>query len=106
MMPTTTEANVTVSKSNSIRPSLRSVSWKVCRAPTPPEVNGGTRSQVTTKRSEVANVVMGVPTRLGSRSEKNGAIRGGPLTARDNDRALLDASGSTNVAFPSEWTKI
>ena len=57
-------------------------------------------------RSATVYTLIFAPDLLGSRSVNNGKILGGPANARAKFRPVERASGSSNVRFPSEWTKI
>ena len=86
---------------NSIDPSGSSVACAdVVRVESKPR----TLHQVTVYWS-LAELTKTPPPALGSRSARNNATRGGPVSRRPTLRSVLALSPSRNVTLPSELTK-
>ena len=98
--PTTASPSVTVA----VLELDAAVGSRVACAVTPRcESKPWTPHQVTVYWSEAAFTKI-LPPAVGSRSARNGATRGGPVSSRDTSRSVLAWSASPNVMLPSELT--
>ena len=100
----TIDSAILVASSNFIStlPSGSSVVWTLTvRVESKPR----TLHQVTVYWSAAALTKILPEPVVGSRSAKNGAMRGGPVTIRPRLRSVLALSSSPNVMLPSELTK-